>query len=59
MGLFHSGMNHWQRQDLSDRIHKHGRYAPTPQQSPVQPAVPASIQPKAAQIKKTKPKPKT
>ena len=22
MGLFHSGMNHWQRQWLSDRLHK-------------------------------------
>ena len=30
MGLFHSGMNYWQRQALSDRIHKRGRYAPAP-----------------------------
>ena len=22
MGVFHSGMNHWQRQWLSDRLHK-------------------------------------
>jgi len=30
MGLFHSGMNYWQKKSLSDRLHKQGRYAPTP-----------------------------
>jgi len=28
MGLFHSGMNYWQKKSLSERIHKQGRYAP-------------------------------
>jgi hypothetical protein len=29
MSLFHSGMNHWQRQWLSDRLHKKERPAET------------------------------
>ena len=31
---FHSGMNHWQRQWLSDRLH--GKHRPPPNPSPVQ-----------------------
>ena len=38
-------MNHWQRQDLSDRIHKHGRYAPTPKAVAFTP-LPSVINPK-------------
>jgi len=55
MGLFHSGMNYWQKKSLSDRIHKQGRYAPTPapdlpRQIPLVPKSPTSG-------KSSKPKP--
>lgn len=54
MSPFHSGMNHWQRQDLSDRIHKRGRYAPnTPAGHP--PSIPLSDAPADA-AKSAKPK---
>lgn len=31
MGIFHSGMNHWQRQWLSDRLHKKNEDPPLAQ----------------------------
>jgi hypothetical protein len=38
MSPFHSGMNHWQRQWLSDRLHKKHQDSPPPQTG-----VPAAI----------------
>ncbi|MCX6969452.1 MAG: hypothetical protein NTV93_04760 [Verrucomicrobia bacterium] len=55
MGLFHSGMNYWQKKSLSDRIHKQGRYAPTPAPDLPRPIPLVSTSP--ASGKSSKPKP--
>jgi hypothetical protein len=49
MSPFHSGMNHWQRQWLSDRLHKKNS---SPAQSSEIPSLPIQ-KPK---VKKSKPK---
>lgn len=41
MSPFHSGMNHWQRQWLSDRLHKKQATPPSPLVPPVPPPVEA------------------
>jgi hypothetical protein len=47
MSPFHSGMNHWQRQWLSDRLHKKQRPTDQAKNSPVQlpPQAPAKLKP--------------
>jgi predicted alpha/beta hydrolase family esterase len=35
MSLFHSGMNHWQRHWLSDRLHKKHQPPPTAEAVPI------------------------
>jgi hypothetical protein len=53
MSPFHSGMNHWQRQWLSDRLHKKHLDSP-----PAQSGVPAAIsKPKQQRRPKSKQKP--
>ncbi len=54
MGLFHSGMNYWQKKSLSDRIHKQGRYAPAPE-LPRQ--IPVAVPKSTASEKSSKPEP--
>lgn len=51
MSLFHSGMNHWQRQLLSDRLHKKHQRPPAAEITP--PIPPA--QPKRTRSRKLKP----
>jgi hypothetical protein len=63
MSPFHSGMNHWQRQWLSDRLHKKRPVESEPVRTfsqPVQPPRPSSPKPepsKASIIPKRKPPP--
>jgi hypothetical protein len=53
MSPFHSGMNHWQRQWLSDRLHKKNQTPP-----PAETYIPVPVaQPKPAKKPKSKPKP--
>jgi len=51
MSMFHSGMNHWQRQWLSDRLHKKNEDPPlarTPREMPPKPKRQTSKVKKAA-----------
>jgi hypothetical protein len=51
MGMFHSGVNHWQRQWLSDRLHKKNEdpsLARTPIQKTPKPKLQAAKAKKAA-----------
>jgi len=52
MSPFHSGMNHWQRQWLSDRLHK--KHEPAP---PVAPVPLAAEGPKRRKASRPKTKP--
>jgi len=63
MSPFHSGMNHWQRQWLSDRLHKKRSVESEPVRTfsqPVQPSRPSDPKPepsKASIVTKRKPPP--
>ena len=63
MSPFHSGMNHWQRQWLSDRLHKKRPVESEPVRTfsqPVQPSRPSDPKPeqsKASIVTKRKPPP--
>jgi predicted alpha/beta hydrolase family esterase len=52
MSLFHSGLNHWQRQWLSDRLHKKPQPTTTP--APIPMTVEA---PKRRKVSRPKAKP--
>ena len=56
MGVFHSGMNHWQRQWLSDRLHKRNDDPPMvriPIEKPIKPLKPLKPKRQATKAKKT------
>jgi len=53
MSPFHSGLNHWQRQWLSDRLHKKHQQPPVPEIT--QPVVVSK--PKRTRARKSKPEP--